>query len=77
MAMERALKNVMAALGSPGDASRMATCNPAKVIVVEEEKGSLAPGKDVVSLFPNEDLIVGLAMVKGQIIYQAKEHMQL
>lgn len=78
LTMERAIKNVMAAAGvTLGEALKMATCNPARVIGVEEEKGSLAPGKDADLTVLDEDLTVELTMVKGQIVYQAKEHVQL
>lgn len=76
LTMDRAVRNVMAAAGVPlGDALKMATCNPAKVIGAEEEKGGLAPGKDADLTVLDEDLTVDLTMVKGQIAYQAKEHL--
>jgi len=78
LTMERAVKNVMAAAGvTLGDALKMATCNPAQVIGVEGEKGSLAPGKDADLIVLDEDLTVDLTIVKGQIVYQAKERVQL
>lgn len=78
LTMDRAVRNVMAAAGVPlGDAFKMATCNPVKVIGVEEEKGSLALGKDADLTVLEGDLTVDLTMVKGQVVYQAKEHVQL
>ena len=77
LTMDLAVRNVMASTGVLlADALKMATCNPAKVIGVEEKKGSLAPGKDADLTVLDEDLVVDLTIVKGQILYQAKEHVR-
>ncbi|MGD8399597.1 MAG: N-acetylglucosamine-6-phosphate deacetylase [Bacillota bacterium] len=50
------------------DAFRMATYNPAKLLGIEADKGSLAPGKDadLIALTPEFDVV--LTMVGGEII---------
>lgn len=51
----------------------MATYNPAQAIGVDDRKGSLAPGNDADILLLDDSRTVVFSMVKGQVVYQAKE----
>jgi N-acetylglucosamine-6-phosphate deacetylase len=49
---------------------RMASYNPARVIGMEEKKGSLEPGKDADIVLLDDELKVVLTMVGGKVVYQ-------
>lgn len=72
LTMDRAVRNAMAAAGlSLAEALRMASYNPALVIGMEREKGSLEPGKDADIILLDDELRVVLTMVGGKVVYQA------
>jgi len=58
---------------SPQDAVKMATVNPAKVIRVDDKKGSLTKGKDADMLILDEDVNVVMTMVGGKIVYENRK----
>lgn len=59
------------------DAVRMASANPARVLGLEDQKGSLAPGMDADIVLLDEDLEVRLVMVQGEIVVdRRKQYMQ-
>lgn len=70
LTMDKAVRNAMAAASlSLAETLQMASYNPAQVIGVEKEKGSLELGKDADILLLDDELRVILTMVKGQIVY--------
>jgi N-acetylglucosamine-6-phosphate deacetylase len=72
LTMDRAVRNAMAATGIPlAKALQMASYNPAQVIGMEREKGSLEPGKDADIILLDDELRVLLTMVIGEMVYQA------
>jgi len=74
LTMDRAVRNLIGAADIPlPQALQMATYNPARALGVDDRKGSLAPGKDADILLLDDSLRIALTMVKGQIVYQAKE----
>ena len=46
---------------------------PTRALGVDDRKGSVAPGKDADILLLDDSPTVVLTMVKGQVVYQAKE----
>jgi N-acetylglucosamine-6-phosphate deacetylase len=51
------------------DAIKMATLNPARVIGIDNKKGSIEPGKDADLIVVDQNMNVYLTMVKGSILY--------
>ena len=65
LTLDRALRNVVA-LGVPlGDALRMVTLNPARLLGFEQSKGVLRPGADADLVLLNADLAVAAVMTRG------------
>ena len=52
------------------DAIKMATVNPAKVIGVDDRKGSLTRGKDADIVVLDEGLSVIMTLVEGRVVYE-------
>ena len=70
--MDRCIRNMVKLVGlSIQDAIKMATVNPAKVVGVDDRKGSLTRGKDADIVVFDNDVRVFLTMVKGRILYHA------
>ena len=53
------------------DVVAMATHNPAKVINLDNKKGSLRPGHDADIAIFNDDIDVSFTIVEGKIVYEA------
>ena len=71
LTMDRAVRNMMRLLGiSVQTAVKMATINPAVVINVDENKGSLQPGKDADVVIIDDEINVYMTIVKGNIVYK-------
>lgn len=69
--MDRCVRNIVKFVGlSIQDAVKMATINPAKVIGVDDKKGSLTKGKDADIVVLDEDLNVVMTVVGGRIVYE-------
>ena len=69
--MDRCVRNMVKLVGlSVQDAVKMATINPAKVMGIDREKGSLAEGKDADIVIFDEDIHVTMTIVEGRIVYQ-------
>jgi len=69
--IDRCVRNMIKLVGlSIQDAVKMATINPAKVIGLDEKKGSLAEGKDADILILDEDVNVIMTIVGGRIVYR-------
>lgn len=74
LTMDKAVRNLMKAADlSLPLALQMATCNPARVVGVNDRKGTLSPGKDADILLLDDDHSVALTMVKGRVVYRARE----
>lgn len=72
LTMDRAVRNIMRFVGMPlQTAVKMATTNPAAVINVDRNKGSLEPGKDADIVIIDDKINVYMTMVKGNIVYKA------
>ena len=54
------------------EAIRMITKTPARIMKVENKKGSLEKGKDADILIFDEDVNIKMTMVKGKIIHESK-----
>jgi len=71
LTMDRAVRNMMKFVGTPLQTSvKMATMNPAVVINVDENKGSLEPGKDADIVIIDDEINVYMTIVKGNIVYK-------
>ena len=69
--MDRCVRKMVKLVGlSIQDAVKMATINSAKVMGVDEEKGSLAKGKDADMIILDEDVNVIMTVVGGRIVYR-------
>ncbi len=72
--MHKDIANIVQLVGCTlSEASRMASLNPAILIGMAARKGSLQIGKDADLVVLDEELNVHLTMVKGQVVYRAKE----
>ena len=68
---DRLVRNMVNMVGLPlPDAVRMMTRTPAVILGIENEKGSLIPGKDADILIFNDDIQVQMTIVNGKIIYK-------
>jgi N-acetylglucosamine-6-phosphate deacetylase len=71
LTMDRAVRNMMRLVGTPlQTAVKMATINPAAVVNVDENKGSLELGKDADIVIIDDEINVHLTIVKGNIMYK-------
>jgi N-acetylglucosamine-6-phosphate deacetylase len=71
LTMDRAVRNIVRLVGTPlQTAVKMATINPAAVVNVDENKGSLEPGKDADIVIIDDEINVYLTTVKGKILYR-------
>jgi N-acetylglucosamine-6-phosphate deacetylase len=69
--MNACVRNLVHEVGrSLAEAVQMASSNPARVIGIEDRKGSLKPGKDADLLLIDEQVRVYLTMVKGEVVYR-------
>jgi N-acetylglucosamine-6-phosphate deacetylase len=68
--LDRSLKIVANQLGlSLLDAVKMVTLNPARIIKVDNRKGSIERGKDAdIVLLNKDDLSVYATIIKGQVV---------
>jgi N-acetylglucosamine-6-phosphate deacetylase len=72
LTMDRAVRNIMRLVGTPlQTAVKMATINPAAVVNVDGNKGSLEPGKDADIVIIDDEINVHLTIVKGKIVYRS------
>ena len=72
LTMDRAVRNIMRLVGTPlQTAVKMATINPAMVISVGKNRGSLEPGKDADLVMMDGDVNVYTTIVKGKVVYKA------
>ncbi|MCS7216459.1 MAG: N-acetylglucosamine-6-phosphate deacetylase [Candidatus Bipolaricaulota bacterium] len=71
LTLDRAIRNFREFTGcSLSEAVRCATLNPARLLGIDDRKGSLAPGKDADLVVFDEDLTVHYTIVGGRIVYQ-------
>jgi len=71
LTMDRAVRNIMRLVETPlQTAVKMATINPAAVVNVDENKGSLESGKDADIVIIDDEINVYLTIVKGKILYR-------
>ncbi|MCS7240903.1 MAG: N-acetylglucosamine-6-phosphate deacetylase [Candidatus Bipolaricaulota bacterium] len=71
LTLDRAIRNFREFTGcSLPEAVRCATLNPARLLGIDDRKGSLAPGKDADLVVFDEDLTVHYTIVGGRIVYQ-------
>lgn len=69
--MDKCVKNMVKLAGlSIQDAVKMATINPAKLIGVENKKGSLVKGKDADIVIFDENINIIMTIVGGKIVYK-------
>jgi N-acetylglucosamine-6-phosphate deacetylase len=52
----------------------MVTRNPARVLGLEERKGSLSPGADADLVVLDEELRVAMTVVRGRVAYRRAGH---
>ncbi len=72
LTMDRAVRIMHQAVGIPlPDAIRIASVNPARVLGIEHQKGSLEPGKDADVVIIDQDVNVALTMIEGRICYRS------
>jgi len=72
LTMDMAVRNIMKSVGTPlQTAVRMATINPAAVVNIDENKGSLEPSKDADIVIIDDQINVYLTIVNGKILYRS------
>jgi len=72
LTMDEAVRNAMKLVGIPlRTAIKMATINPAVVVSVDKNKGSLEPGKDADIVIIDDEVNVYVTIVKGKVVYKA------
>jgi len=72
LTMDRAVRNIVKLVGAPlQTAVKMATINPAMVINVDGNKGSLESGKDADIVIIDDEINVYLTIKKGKILYRS------
>ena len=70
--LSRNVHNIVSQVGHPlTDALRLATINPARLIGVDDRKGSLAVGKDADLIVIDEQVNVQATMVGGRFVFEA------
>ena len=70
LTMIDALKNMFFNFGIPlEDAVKMATATPARIIRIDDKKGTVLPGKDADIVLADENLNVKMTMVEGKVVY--------
>jgi N-acetylglucosamine-6-phosphate deacetylase len=65
LTLDRALRNIVKLGASLEDALRMLTCNPAKLLGIENKKGRLHANADADIVLLNEDLQVTQVYTRG------------
>jgi len=71
LTMIGALKNAFKYCGVPlADAVRFMTLNPARLLGIEREKGSIAPGKDADLVVFDKNFDVKMTVARGRIVYR-------
>lgn len=71
---DQLLKNMVQLTGIPlSQAINMLTLNPAKLMGVEQTKGSIETGKDADLVIFNDDYQILYTIVKGKIVHQANK----
>jgi len=72
MPMDKQFKNIVKGIGLPiSDAIKMAAVNPAKVLGLFSEIGSIEAGKDADIIIMDDDMNVLKTLVNGRVVYQA------
>ncbi len=72
LTMDKAVRNFIRLVGTPlQTAVKMSTINPAVVVNVDGNKGSLEPGKDADIVIIDDEINVHLTIVKGKIVYRS------
>ncbi|RKY02550.1 MAG: N-acetylglucosamine-6-phosphate deacetylase [Spirochaetes bacterium] len=72
--MNLALKRLVAYTGQPlPEALRWATINPAKLLGLDQSKGSIKPGKDADIVVMDENFNVKVTVLKGSIVYRSSD----
>lgn len=68
---DRLVRNMINLAGvSLIDSVRMMTTTPAKIMKVDDKKGSLITGKDADIILFDKDITIGMTMVNGNIVYK-------
>jgi len=71
LTMDKAVRNMVNLVGpSLQEAVIMATINPAKVVGVDNRKGSLEQGKDADFVILDRDLNVCSTIVRGKMVHR-------
>lgn len=71
ISMNEQFKNLVDGISLPiSDAVKMASINPAKVLNIFSEVGSLEPGKEADMVIMDKDMNVLKTIVEGRIVYQ-------
>jgi len=71
--MDYCIRNLVHSLDlSLAEAVQMASLNPARLIGVQDRKGSLEPGKDADLVVLDEDYKVQMTIVRGQEVYRVE-----
>ena len=74
LSLNKALKNAIKFLGlSLSDALTLVTLNPAKVLKIDKQKGSLSVGKDADIVIFDKNFKVRITIVEGSVVYKCAE----
>lgn len=73
LTMDQAVKNFMKFTGcSLLEAVRCATLNPARLLGIDDRKGSLEVGKDADLVIFDEELTVHYTILRGEVVYERR-----
>lgn len=71
--MDRTVRTIMEKAHVPlVEAVKMASLVPARIMKIDDRKGSISPRKDADIILFDEDIQVSTVIVKGRVIYQAE-----
>jgi N-acetylglucosamine-6-phosphate deacetylase len=67
---DRLVRTMITIAGVPlFDAVQMATITPAKIMKIEDKKGTLAPGKDADIVIFDEGINIQMTIINGEVVY--------
>lgn len=72
LTLNKAVGNVTKRLGLPlSESVKMATVNPARLLEIDDRKGSLEPGKDADIVVADRDMNISMTIVQGRIAFSS------
>ena len=73
--MDRTVRTIMKKANVPlVEAVKMASLVPARIMKIEDQKGSITPKKDADIIIFDDDIKVSMAMVKGKVVFDEADN---